>query len=271
MNRIIKTYIPFAKGAMKEFVAYRLNFYIFILGNFLQLAVLLYIWNAVFASSGQATMNGFTFHEMVIYVIISAMTGMLTSNDIHWMIGSDVRSGDIAMNLIKPVSYRMRMYFHTLGSMLTMIIYLIIPMIVGLGAYILISGYPTPSIMNILFYIISSYLSSLLMFSINYLFGLAAFYVEYIFGFIFAKEAIMRLLSGELIPLAFYPVAVLAVFEWLPFAGVIYTPVMILMGKYTGAIMYRHLLIQLTWVIIMSLITRLLWNRAIKRLSILGG
>lgn len=271
MKRILKTYWPFARGVMKEFVAYRVNFYVFIVGHLLQTSVLLYIWRAVYNSSSSDVINGFSFDDMIIYVVISTMTGLLVSNDVHWAVGSDVRTGDIAMNLIKPVNYQLRQYFSSVGGIVITFMYLFVPMWIGLTIYLLLSGGALPGVFQLLLYFTSTFLSSLLMFSINYLFGLAAFYVEYIFGFIFAKEAVMRLLSGELIPLVFYPAALLSVFEWLPFAGIVYTPVMIYLGKYQGDMIIKSVFIQVIWVGILLGTTQFVWNRAIKRLSILGG
>ena len=95
--------------------------------------------------------------------------------------------------------------------------------------------------------------------------------VEYVFGFIFAKEAILRLLSGQLIPLSFFPAGILAVFKFLPFAGLVYTPTMVYLGKYTGVAILFNLGVQAVWVILLFIMTQIIWKRAIKRLTIMGG
>ena len=271
MKGLLKVYLPFAKGQIKEFMAYGINAYVYIFGNMLQTAVLLYIWKAVFDSSQQSSINGFTFNDMIFYVVMSMVTGMLVGNDVHWSVGQDVQTGDIAMNLIKPVNYQLRQYFGSLGYVFVNLVFIFLPMWSCLIGYTLFTGQSLPSISRLLLYFGSAFLSSMLMFAINYMFGLAAFYVEYIFGFIFAKEALVRLLSGELIPLVFFPATVMGVFKYLPFAGIVYTPVMIYLGKYTGDQLIEAIIIQIIWVIFLMVMTQLLWNKAIKRLSILGG
>jgi ABC-2 type transport system permease protein len=128
-----------------------------------------------------------------------------------------------------------------------------------------------PQLSTILVYAFSVLLSSLILFYINYLFGLAAFFVEYVFGFIFAKEAVLRLLSGQLIPLAFFPAGMLAVFKFLPFAGLVYTPTMLYLGKYTADEALLNIAVQAVWVVLLMALTQFVWHKAIKRLTIMGG
>lgn len=271
MKGLIRVYLPFAKGMVKEFMAYGINAYVYIFGNMLQTAVLIYIWKAVFDSSQQSVIKNFSFNDMIFYVVMSMVTGMLVGNDVHWSVGRDVQTGDIAMNLIKPVNYQLRQYFGSLGFVFVNLVFIFLPMWSLLIAYTLFTGQALPTLLTLGLYFVSAFLSSMIMFAMNYMFGLAAFYVEYIFGFIFAKEALVRLLSGELIPLVFFPAALLGVLKYLPFAGIVYTPVMIYLGKYSAGQIIEAIIIQLVWVIVLMVCTQLLWRRAIKRLSILGG
>lgn len=271
MQRLFRIYWPFARGVMQTFAAYGLNFIMYLLGDMFQTVVLLYIWFAVFESSASPTINGFTYNSMIGYVVISTITGILISNDVHWEIGQDVRSGNIAMNLIKPVSYQLRQYFGALGAFAVNSLFIGLPM----GAMYLIfrwvTGGPLPSLVTLMSYGASVGLSALILFMINYLFGLAAFYVEYIFGFIFAKEALLKLLSGQLIPIAFFPEAIRGIFLYLPFAGLVYTPTMAFLGLYSGQTLAFHMAIQLAWVVLLGLVTQLVWHAAIRRVTIMGG
>lgn len=252
-------------------MAYRINFYIYVFGESLQTVVLLYIWKAVFESSTSPVINGFTYNEMITYVFLSTITGILIVNDIHWSIGSEVRTGDIAMNLIKPVSYQMRQYAKGIGQTISNFMFVSFPIWTIYTLYDYFGNGNVIHLNRMMFYLLSCVLSILISYTINYCFGLAAFYVEYLFGFVMAKEAIMKFFSGEVIPLAFFPSKLLAIFNWLPFGALVYTPVMIYLGKYQGDEIYKALLIQLAWVVIMFALSHLLWKKAIKRLTILGG
>lgn len=277
MKRLLKIYLPFTRSVMQSYAAYGFNFAMYLLGDMFQTVVQLFIWFAVFQSSkgatlnGETIINGFTYDTMIGYVVISTITGILISNEVHWEIGQDVRSGNIAMVLIKPVNYQLRQYFGALGSLMVNILFIGIPMGSMYFAFRWFTGGPLPSILMVSTYIVSVGLSSVILFMINYLFGLAAFYVEYIFGFIFAKEAVLKLLSGQLIPIAFFPEALRGVFTYLPFAGLVYTPSMAFLGMYQGQVILFHMGVQLVWAILLGFLTQVVWHAAIRRLTIVGG
>ena len=119
------------------------------------------------------------------------------------------------------------------------------------------------------------FLGSLLCFLIFVLFdfcvGMIAFFTSYIFGLFMVKEALMSFLTGQLIPLSFFPAVVQRIFDFLPFSSMIYTPVMIYLGKYQGTELAWVLLRQLAWVLILYGLGTLIWNRVTKRLVVLGG
>ena len=85
------------------------------------------------------------------------------------------------------------------------------------------------------------------------------------------KDAVLLFLTGQLIPLSFFPDVVQKVFSYLPFSSMTYTPVMIYLGKYQGMELLKVLLIQLAWVVLLYLFGSLIWKKVTKRLIVLGG
>ena len=58
-------------------------------------------------------------------------------------------------------------------------------------------------------------------------------------------------MSGSLIPLAFFPKVVSAILPLLAFSSLIYTPVMIIVGKYDASQMLQALFLQFFWLLVM--------------------
>ena len=98
-----------------------------------------------------------------------------------------------------------------------------------------------------------------------------AFFTTYIFGLLMVQEALLKFLTGELIPLSFFPGAVQKVFDFLPFSSMVYTPVMIYLGKYNNKELAFVLGRQAAWVIILYLLGSLIWKKVTRRLVVLGG
>ncbi len=105
----------------------------------------------------------------------------------------------------------------------------------------------------------------------DFCFGMIAFFTTYIFGLLMVQEALLKFLTGELIPLSFFPGAVQKVFDFLPFSSMVYTPVMIYLGKYNNKELAFVLGRQAAWVIILYLLGSLIWKKVTRRLVVLGG
>lgn len=84
-------------------------------------------------------------------------------------------------------------------------------------------------------------------------------------------QLVMSFLTGQLIPLTFFPAAVQRIFDFLPFSSMVYTPVMIYLGKYSGYDLAFVLLRQIVWVLLLYGLGSLIWRAVVKRLTVLGG
>ena len=107
----------------------------------------------------------------------------------------------------------------------------------------------------------------MLVYFLGFLGGIALF----MYGMQLIKEALIGFLSGELIPISFFPVVMQRVFDFMPFSSMVYAPVMIYLGKYTGSALMFAMARQLVWVVFLYVLGSVLWNRVTRRLVVLGG
>nr|WP_269144146.1 ABC-2 family transporter protein [Clostridium guangxiense] len=263
-------YLPFATNVFQRKLSYKADVIIFLFGQFMVLAVSYYLWKAVYGSSSKTTIKGFSLNEMVIYILISFLTSLMIGVSIFSDIYSEVKDGSIAVNLIRPISYEKRMMFQALGNV--MYNFILIFIIGFSGINILLYKYTGVfSISNILLYLISAILGLLINFYYSYCFALLSFKITNMWGLTQIMGAITDLLSGALIPIVFFPKIIQKFIEVLPFSSLIYTPSMIYLGKLTGIFLIKALILQVIWLIILSVIAKVMWNSLIKKLTILGG
>lgn len=266
----LKTYLPFAINVFQRNLSYRANAVIFILGESIMLAVTYYLWKAIYGSSADSIIKGFSLNEMIIYVLISFLTGLIISADILHDIYREVKDGSIAINLIRPISYEKRMIFQGLGNvMYNFVVIFIVSFTVITILYYKYTG--SLSLFNIIFYLISMMLGVLINLYYSYAFGLISFKITNMWGLSQIVGAITQLLSGALIPIVFFPQGIQWIFKFLPFSSMIYTPTMIYLGKITGLELIKAIGIQVIWLGILIVIARVMWNTLIKKLTILGG
>ena len=99
----------------------------------------------------------------------------------------------------------------------------------------------------------------------------SAFFTTYIFGISMVKDALLSFVTGQLIPLSFFPGIAQKVFDFLPFSSMVYSPVMIYLDKYSYSELVFVLLRQVVWIVILYVLGSFIWKRVTKRLIVLGG
>ena len=107
--------------------------------------------------------------------------------------------------------------------------------------------------------------------AINFCVGLVAIRTTSILGVLRAKYLVLELLSGLLVPVAFFPEPVRKVLVWLPFLHMNDTPGRIWLGLATGADAVRALALQAGWTVALLLLGRVLWNATARRIEVQGG
>lgn len=268
----LRVYWPFAKGTIQRALAYKMSFFGYILGDVLQVIVSFYLWNAIFNSSSKAVINGFTKNDMLVYVIMSFITAMTINSGVEWTLTQEVRSGEIATNLIKPIDYQLRLAAEAIGSIMWQFIAIFMPIWLGMSIirYCTLGALP-PHIGTIIAYLLSLILSFIIWFLFNFCFGLLAFLVTYMWGLNLFKDTVVKFISGAVIPIIFFPQWFQMFLRFLPFGSMNYTPVMIYLNKYTGYETLKVIGIQVLWVVILYLLSKFFWKKAIKKLTIMGG
>lgn len=272
MGKRLKIYLPFALNELKRQLAYKGAFYLFILVNMFGAFINYYLWMAIYGSSDQATLGGLTRNEMVIYVFMVYVTSSVVSISIADLVSDDVVKGTVAMNLIKPIDYRLSLISRAVGNMIYRFLVPAVFIWIGVEIYkVKVLGLPVVSVWNILLYLLSCVMSFLIYVLFDFCFGMVAFFTTYIFGMLLIKNALLGFLTGQLIPISFFPEVIQRVFDFLPFSSMVYTPVMIYLGKYSGKVLGFMLLRQAVWVVILYVLGSLIWRKVTKRLVVLGG
>lgn len=266
----IKSYMPFATNSFQAKLAYKGDTIMFILGQSVLIVVTAFLWRAIYSSSEDSILNGFNLTEMIVYMLVAFLTNLVISNRCINTIYTEIKDGSVAMSLIKPISYTVRLFFETIGQVVFNFFIVFLPVFIVVTAVLAINrGYV--NVLQIVIYFISTVLSLILNFCYYYCFGLLAFKITNMWGLNQIMGAITRLLSGTLIPIIFFPKLVAKVFNILPFSSITSTPTLIYLGKLTGMDMIKALSLQVIWIVLFYLLSKWMWKKLIKQITILGG
>lgn len=231
--------------------------------------LMLGIFSQYYRSGG--TIPGYTFEQMVAYylavVIVSVWISKVATN-----ITTDIREGNLSNFITKPIDYIFYRIPWEISWWLVSSVFTGLPLIIliALGNSDLIIPILNLFGDNLLKFIPTIFFSYLISFFLSATIGFSAFFITETSGIENGYEAVIELVSGKLLPLAFFPPVILNLIQLLPFGYIVYFPSQVLIGKIVGHDYATGLMVQILWVIVTYCLARFVWNRGIKKFSAVG-
>ncbi len=263
-----RTYLEFSRIAFKRKAAYRFDVWTQVLANVLFLFMWLFIWQGLY--KGRPEVGGVSFRIVLSYVLISQMLqGLHSAGTPLWEIQEQVRTGNIAMEMIRPYNYPARLLFSDLGSIFFYFLTAVLPLYLVLT--LVFQPVRPESFLTWLVFLLSALLGYLIRYNLILIFGLFTFWLIETGGvediFYFATS----LFSGSLVPLWFFPSWLQRLAGLLPFQGIYFIPNSIFVGDLRGFDIVPALILQLSWVVITYLLMIVVWKKATRKIVIQGG
>lgn len=255
------------KTQILKSLAYKFDVY----GNIIMQTIIMiataFFWKALFQNA--QTVQGVNVETMLVYTVISSMISVVLTTNVEWRITESVKKGTIAVDMMRPVNIFMVFFAEELGNVTALFFKNLLPVFI-IGSILVKVPAPADGISFLLF------LGSLLLaFFINWLlaviFGMWAFSVIEMTSLIQVKKHLLRLLSGSMIPIWFFPDALRGILECLPFVYIYQMPLDLYVGKYTTDSLIRGMVVQAVWLLVLYLLFRFFENRVTRKVMIQGG
>lgn len=247
-----------------ETLAYRAEFLVWILTT-TQPLIMLGLWTSV------ARLQPFAHYssaDFVAYFLAALIVRQLTGNWVAWQINEDIRSGAMAMRLLRPIhpfvayaaSHAAAIPFRSLIALPVALILLVSS---GGGAL-------TTDPVRLALVVPSIALAWLITFALMFVIGALAFFLTQTMAIANLYFALYSLFSGYLMPLELLgPVAKIA--RWLPFRFMLSAPVELITRTQHRDDLVRLLGGQAAWAAITLAGALALWHRGVRRFEAVGG
>ena len=265
----IKKYLTLTRAGIIEALQFRLSMFVMVIGNILYLIVVYYLWKSIYDSAGTDIVNGMTFYDTMIYLVLATALFNFMEMYTVWDMGRAIQSGKIVLDLLKPMEYRKYLFWSFSGSFVTQFFFTFLP------TFIVVSVVTKGAIhlgINLLYFVIAAVFAVSINYSIDFIVGTICLYTESIWGINIMKQMIVSLLSGAAIPLAFFPDWMTKVVNVLPFKVIYDTPLTLLLTAdpdlKTVAV---KLGTALAWTVAVSILSSLFWKISIKQVTVNGG
>jgi ABC-2 type transport system permease protein len=230
------------------------------------LFIFLQLWRVTFAESGEARLGGLTLTQMLWYLAITeAIT--LSGPRVAQEVDQDVRTGALAVQLIRPLAYPLSRLGMALGERLVRF-----ALNAAVGALIALAFVgPIPlAPAGLLLFAVALLAAFVLDFLLLLLIGLGAFWIEDTSGLWLIYSRVTMILGGMLLPLELFPAGLQPILRALPFASIIYGPARMFVRP-DAAFLGDLLLRQAVSAALAGVAVALIYRAGIRRIHANGG
>jgi ABC-2 type transport system permease protein len=226
-----------------------------------------YLWKSVFQS--RTVVAGLGWREMTTYIVLSAVIQQLFTFRNEAKMMSDISSGHIIAELLRPTAFLGVQTARNIGAISVNAVYCVVAFS-GIGVAVL-GALPPADAAVIPVFLLAALGGLAINIALTFCTSVLCFWTDSTYGLVLARQAVTNLLSGALFPLAMLPDAAESVLNYLPFVGIVSTPVKAYLGLLNGGELIRALLVEAAWIIALWSVVLLLWRFAKRRISINGG
>lgn len=260
-------YLSLFVAAAQRAVAYRQSILIGVVANSVWVIIPYFLWQAIFTETPQV--GTFDWERMRTYIVLAYAINILLSFGVEARMMYNIRNGDVATELMRPIDYLKAQFAEASGAAVTEAA-LAIPLVLVFGV-VVIHILPPASLLYAILFIISVALGYVVKFLISYMTGLICFWTLNALGLLWTRAALTNIFSGAFIPLSFLPGVLQTAALILPFQAIVYTPIRIYFGELAGGDLALAVGVQLFWCIALWLLARVVWRPSIKALTVQGG
>lgn len=222
------------------------------------------------ASGGKMPMN---YASIVSYIwlkeaFLALFNTWAADNDIFDMI----QSGNIAYEFCRPISVYFMWFVRTVGGRISEAFLRCIPVLIC--AFLMPQHYRMGlpiSIGAFGLFIVTMMLGVGITISFYMLVYMLCFFTISPQGWRMVLMGAVDFLSGNIIPLPFFPEKYLKIVELLPFAYMQNIPFRIYCGDLTGVDIYTAILKQIFWFLFLTFMGIMVWKKAENRIVVQGG
>jgi ABC-2 type transport system permease protein len=233
---------------------------------FVVLYIFLQLWQVTYQETQATQLGGLTLAQMFWYLGITEAI-VLSSSGVSRKVDEDVRTGALAVQLVRPISYPFYQLWSNLGERLVR--FSLNLCVSAILAFYFVGPIPL-SLPGIGWFVVVLLIALILDFWCIFLVGLGAFWLEDTNGLILIYTRLKTLLGGMMIPLELFPDSWQPILENLPFASILYGPARLFVAPDIQQV-FHILRQQVIMLLVVGCLVAWVYQIGIKRIQANGG
>jgi ABC-2 type transport system permease protein len=271
VRQVLRKYSRIFRASLIERMVYRADFLLGTVLRFLPMITTILLWQAIYEGSGKDELAGFSFHEMIAYLLLVHISRMFSSMPgLAVSIARDIRDGSLKKYLVQPLHMLGYLTAYRLAHKAAYISMSAVPYgLLFLLCHEYFDGFPGPEILA--GYVISLVLAFFIGFYFEATIGMIGFWFLEVTSFLYVINTLNFFVSGHMFPIDLLPAPWPSLLKLLPFQYLAFFPAMVFLGKIKGMALVYGLLAELGWAVALVVLANVLYRLGLKRYSAYGG
>lgn len=262
----IEIYLDVINKSFKSFSVYNINIVINLVSGFIAIFVQIALWKALYENGFNQTT---TLADAITYTLINSFFIKRCFIYVSKSISDSIYSGNIEIDLIRPVSLKEMATMQSIGHNLFNLCSFSFPIIL---VTIIMYGIKGPKgIGSLLCAVITAVLGQIIFWLFECILGYTAFWLKANWYLAYIELAVMSILGGTTIPIWFYPEWLQSICNYLPFKYVGYESIYIYLYGSSSLEFLKTISIQLIWILLLLIMEKIIWLRAVRKTEVFGG
>ena len=223
-------------------------------------AAMVFVYLAMFRSTGAETIRGYTFQDLVQYLVLAAMLSKVGIDERTLDVAEQIFDGYVTKYLVMPAPFRTLVAARWVHAILLQLGLSLLAWTIGMA--LLPRYWPAPvsalAVAQALTLVIAgSYCFLLVYFMLNAL----AFWLDVVWSLVVMFRFIGLFVGGYYVPIGIMPDALHAAFSWLFPYWSLFAPIEIFLGRQGTPEFVRGLAILAAWGIGLHVLSVVTWRR----------
>jgi ABC-2 type transport system permease protein len=264
-------YFQVAKVSFRQEFAYRANFIMWRVRNILQILIVFYLWDTIFATPGRE-LFGYDREKILTYIFGLLIVRAFVLSAKAMDVAGEVSRGELSKYLIKPVSYFKYWLTRDIASKALNLAFAAVETIV---LYMILKPpfFIQTQPLFILGFVLTIAIAIFIYFLLIFIVSAAPFWMpEIAWGAHFLVTVIVvEFLSGALFPLDILPTVLQDIINLTPFPYLIFFPLQVYLGNLDSSQMVYGVVVSLVWLAAMWFFMNYIWKKGLKAYQAYGG
>jgi len=265
----VRKYRQIFKLTLQEYLAYRLNFFLWRFRSLVFTLTLLFFWLAVYGN--QKTLFGYERAQMFTYLLgVVFLDGLILASRTADL-APQLRSGELSKYLLRPIGLFKFLLARDMADKALNLLFAVLE----IGVLIMLlnfSFYFPQTFLEWGLFILQLIISFFLYFFLSLAISLTAFWTEEIWATRWLLGVVLLdFFSGVIFPIDILPSSVAKLFYLTPFPYLIFSPLKIWLGQVSVRVALSSILVTFIWGAAFYYLSMSLWQKGTRKYGAFGG